>query len=126
MKLNDIKMIVTVLLLGLSLFTALLLESRMHAGYAIQLVIILIGIILVACALFGLWIEAEWAYPFTLVLFALSLANLVWVFTTTKTFLPFSFGLLINVAGIVMCLASVGDYTYQELETYETGKSRKK
>ena len=124
MKTNDIKLIVTVLLLGLSLFTALLLESRMQAGYSIQLVVILIGIILMACALFGLWIETEWAYPFTLVLFALLLANLVWAFASTKAFLPFTFGLLINVAGLVMCLASIGDYTYQQLETYEIKKKK--
>ncbi|VVB80971.1 Uncharacterised protein [uncultured archaeon] len=126
MKLNDIKMIVTVLLLGLSLFTALILESRMNTGYAIQLAIILIGAILMACALFGLWIEAEWSYPFTLIVFALSLANLVWAFTSTKAFLPFTFGLLISVAGIVMCLASTGAYSLEELETYEINKKRKK
>ncbi len=127
MNANDMKITVSVILLGLSLFTGLVLETRMGTGYTIQLVIILIGIILTAGIIFGLWMDAEWAYPLSTLVFALSLANLVWQFSATKAFLPFAFGLLVNVAGLVMCIASVGNaMSMHELETYEAGKKRKR
>lgn len=125
MKLEDIKFITTIILLGLSLLTALILESYMKTGYAIQLVLILIGIILTAGIIFALWIEIEWANAMTMLFFTLSLANLVWLYTATKTFLPFAFGLLVNVAGLVMCLAEIGNGAFQELETYEINKRKK-
>jgi len=126
MNANDMKVTVSVILLGLSLFTGLVLETRMGTGHAIQLVIILIGIILTAGIIFGLWIDAPWAYPLSTLVFALSLANLVWQFSSTKAFLPFAFGLLVNVAGLVMCIASAGAMSMHELETYEIGKKRKR
>ncbi|MBW2969791.1 hypothetical protein KY309_01665 [Candidatus Woesearchaeota archaeon] len=126
MRLEDIKFIVTIILLGLSLLTALVLESYLKTGYAVQLVLILIGIILTAGIIFGLWIELEWAYPFTMLFFALALADMVWMFAETKAFLPFAFGLLVNVAGLVLCIASIETTALQELETYEIDKKRRK
>lgn len=124
MNTEDIKFMVTVLLLGLSLLTMLILESYLKTGYALQLVLILIGIILTAGIIFALWIEIEWANPITMIFFALALIDIIWLFTATKAFLPFSFGLLVNVAGLVICLAGLGNYEFQELETYETRKRK--
>ncbi len=126
MKLEDVKFITTIILLGLSLLTALILESYMQTGYAIQLVLILIGIIFTTGIIFALWIEIEWANTIAMLFFSLSLANLVWLFTATKAFLPFAFGLLVNVAGLVMCLAEIGNGAFHELETYEINKRKKK
>lgn len=128
MKASEMKIFVMVILLGLSLLTALTLESHMKAGYSAELVLIVIGIILTAGILFGLWIDEPWTYPLTTLIFAASLANLVWLFTETQVFLTFAFGLLVNVAGLVMCLISMEkNMPWHELETYEvSGKKKKK
>ena len=125
-EMKGMKVFVTVILLALSLFTALLLESRMGAGAAGELVVILIGTIITAGILFGVWIEEPWAYPLALLFFAASLANLLWIFSSTQIFLTFAFGILVNVAGLVMCLVSFEKaIPAPELETYSAGPPRK-
>ena len=120
MKIENSKIFVLVILLGLSLFTALLLEAKMTSGFVPELVLILIGIILTAGIVFGLWIEEPWAYPLAIVLFAASLINLLWLFSNTNTFLTFAFGLLVNVAGLVICMASMERIEMLDsLETYK-------
>ena len=127
MEVNDSKLFVITILLGLSLFTALLLESRMTTGFIVELVLILIGIILTAGIVFGLWIEEPWTYPLTIIIFAASLANLIWLFSATHVFLTFAFGLLVNVAGLVMCLVSMEKIVSQQtLETYEISERKRK
>jgi hypothetical protein len=127
MNAEDMKPFVITILLGLSLFTALMLESRMTEYFALELVLILIGSILMAGIIFGLWIEEPWAYPLTMIVFAAALINLAWMFYSTKAFLTFAFGLLVNVAGLVMCLVGAEQsMELRELETYEIGKKRKK
>ncbi len=125
MKAEDMKSFVITILVGLSLFTALMLESRMTANFAIELVLILIGAILMTGIIFGFWIEEPWAYPLTTILFAAALVNLVWLFFSTSSFLTFAFGLLVNVAGLVMCLAGMErPMDLQELETYEAKRKK--
>ena len=127
MKQTDAKLFVIIILLGLSMATALLLESKMTTGYMMELVLILISIIFVTGILFGLWIEEPWAYPLSMLLFAASLANIVWLFVETKVFLTFAFGLLVNVAGLVMCIASLSQLEdLKSLETYEIEKKKRK
>jgi len=127
MNTEDMKSFVITILLGLSFFTALMLELRMETQFAIELVLIFIGTILTAGIIFGFWIEEPWAYPLTTIVFAAALVNLAWLFYSTNAFLTFAFGLLVNVAGLVMCLAGIErPMDFQELETYETNAKRKK
>ena len=125
MKANEMKIFVTVILLGLSLLTALMLESKMQSGFTAELVLIIIGIILTAGILFGLWIDEPWTSPLAMLLFAASLTNLLWLFVQTKVFLTFTFGVLVNVAGLVICLVSM-ERSMHELETYEINTRKKK
>jgi len=121
------KVFTTVILLGLSLFTALLLESRMGAGFIGELVAVLIGVILSLGLLFGLWTDADWTYSLATVIFAAALGNLLFLFVSTKAFLVFAFGLIVNIAGLVICLVSVTDHLeYTGLETYEMSEKSKK
>ena len=123
---TDMKSFIVTILIGLSLFTALMLESHMTANFAIELVLILIGSILMTGIIFGFWIEEPWAFPLTTILFAAALINLAWLFYSTNAFLAFAFGLLVNVAGLVMCLANMERETeFKELETYEAGRKKK-
>lgn len=110
----------TILLLGLSLFTALILETKMSAGFTAELIIILLSIIFMAGVIFGLWIDAEWAYPLASILFAAGLANLAWLFYHTHSFLAFAFGLLVNVAGLVLCIINNDEPPRSYAATLET------
>ncbi len=125
---KDVKLIITSILLGLSFFVALKLESQMATGYMGELVLIILGLIFMSGIIFGLWIEAEWAYSFGIIFFAAALANLLWLFFTTKIFLTFAFGLLVNVAGLVISLVSIESETPWEeaLETYDVDAKKRK
>jgi len=126
MKDSNMKTFSTTILLGLSLLTALTLEAEMTSGFIAELVLILIGAILTGGILFGIWIEEEWVYPAGMLLFAAFLANLLWLFFATKIFLTFAFGLLVNVAGLVICLVSTEKTIWEELETYDLRAAKKK
>lgn len=127
MKTQDMKFFTIIILLGLNLFTALLLQSNLTTNYVLPLVAILIGIIITAGIIFGMWIEENWAYPITTIVFALSLINITWLFYQTETFLIFAFGLLVNVSGLVICLVGMENQAnWHELETYEIKNKKKK
>lgn len=124
------KAVITCILLGLSLMTALLLESQIGSGVKYQLIFILVGILLSAGVLVGFMSQSSWAYPLAILMFVLSLANVLWLFAATRSLLGFAFGILVNVIGLVLCLVSieparVEPYTDEfgspvNLETYET------
>lgn len=126
MKVSDMSVFVAIILIGLSLFSALLLESRMQGNYIWELLVVVIAIVLTFGILFGLWIDESWAYPLGTILFAVLLANIVWLYTSTDAFLVSAFGVLVNVGGLVICLASMQRQSFAELETYEIGKRKKK
>lgn len=126
MKISDMSVFVTIILIGLSLFSALLLESRMQGNYIWELLVVVIAIVLTFGILFGLWIDESWAYPLGTILFAVLLANIVWLYTSTDAFLVSAFGVLVNVGGLVICLASMQRQSFAELETYEISKRKKK
>ncbi len=126
MKVSDMSVFVTIILIGLSLFTALLLESRMQGHYIWELLLVVIAIVLTFGILFGLWIDESWAYPLGIILFAVLLANVVWLYTSTDAFLVSAFGVLVNVGGLVICLATMQRQSLAELETYEISKRKKK
>ncbi len=121
------KIFTTTILLALSLLTALLFETKMSIGNAFELLAIVVGIIIAFGILFSLWIEAEWAYPLAILFFAAATANLLWLHLELKTFLLFAFGLLVNVAGMVVAFASIENEQWEEpLETYEIKDKKKR
>lgn len=121
------KVITTAILIALSLLTALILETKIHSYVAIEIILLGIGIFVALIILFGLWIETDWAFPLASVFFALSAANILWMFFSTKIFLTFAFGVLVNVAGLVICMASLknGAQLAQPLETYDAKQKKK-
>lgn len=127
MKASDISVFMTVILLGLSLFAALLLETKMASYFWLEVLFICAAGLFIFAAYFGLWIDEHWAYPLAAIIFAASLINTVWLFYITNTFLTSAFALLVNIAGMVICLASMQrkqEWT-GSLETYEVGKKKK-
>lgn len=111
------KNIITTILIGLGLFSTLLLEARLHVGATLELVAIFVGIIFFGAILFGMWLDAPWTYPLASIMFSIGLANLIWLFALTQHFGLFALGLLANVAGIVICLNNSN--VFMPLETYD-------
>lgn len=122
------KVVTTAILIALSLLTALILETNLHKYVAVEIILIGAGIFISLIILFGLWIETDWAYPLAIIFFSVAAANLLWMFLSTKTFLTFAFGVLVNVSGLVICIASIKQSTPlgQALETYEAKQDPKK
>ena len=108
-KEDTIKATVTVILLGLALLTALILETRMVSWVPLQIILLVFAAGLASLILFGLWLEEEWAYTFATLFFAGALADLLFVFAVTRELLPFSFGVLVAVCGIVISLISTSE-----------------
>ncbi|RMD57909.1 hypothetical protein D6825_02530 [Candidatus Woesearchaeota archaeon] len=106
-KEDTIKATVTIILLGLSLLTALLIETQMTTWASIQIIVLLLAIGFAPLILFGLWLEEDWAYLFSTIFFTGALADLVFTFAITRELLPFSFGVLVSVCGTVISLISV-------------------
>ncbi|MEM3154499.1 MAG: hypothetical protein QW165_02955 [Candidatus Woesearchaeota archaeon] len=127
MKASDISAFMTIILLGLNLFAALLLETQMTKFYGWEILFICVLGMFTFAVLFGLWIDEPWAYPLSSILFALSLVNVVWLFHLTNTFLTAAFAFLVNIAGLVLCLASIQKtMPTAPLETYDVQKRKKK
>lgn len=116
------KSLIISVLLGVSLLTALWLESRISASISAQLTLIFLGIIVSGAVLFGLMMHRQWAYPLGALLFVLSIANVLWLFALTRSVLGLAFSILINVIGLVFCIVCVErEYSGASLETYELG-----
>ena len=133
MNTEDIKYFAIVILLGLSVLSTIILQSYMKTGYAIPLVIIFITIILMTGTIFGLWIEEPWGYSIATILFTGTIIHTGWIFYKTNMFLPFTFALLVNVAGIVISITQklneypkIETYEIPKYETYETEEPKKK
>ncbi len=128
MKASDMGAFMAIILLGLNLFAALLLETKMPKYYGWEILFICIIGLVTFAVLFGLWIDEPWAYPLSSILFALSIANVVWLFHITDTFTTSAFALLINIAGLVICLANIRQQApvTGSLETYEVSERRRK
>ena len=106
-KQNNMHIFATILLISLSLVSALILETQLTNWAALEIIIILFASLFVTTLLFGLWLDEPWAKPLGMVYFSLMIANLLWMFAFVKTFIPFVFGILVNVSGIVLAIASI-------------------
>jgi len=120
MKLENIKYIIIVLLMGLSLFTTIHQQTTMQNGYIISFLGTLATIMLMIATIFLLWIEEPIGYTVSTALFTLAILNTAWLFYKINTFTVFAFGLLINTAGLVLSITRTEEN--QELETYELPK----
>jgi hypothetical protein len=98
------------LVLVLSFIGTIFLEGKLEQYAALELVIIVVGILLSIIALVGIAAEARWAWPFTTILFSLSLANLVFLHVNIGAFVTFVLLLLVNVFGMLVSVLSIEDF----------------
>ncbi len=117
LKEETIKALVTVILIGLSLFTALLFITKATGSMTWNFILFTLGFLLAMLIIFGLWLEEEWAYTLSILFFAGGMAYLIWLFVITRSLLPFTFGILVSVSGMVVSIAET-KASESEVETY--------
>lgn len=114
------RVLAIVILMAIGLGATLMLTSQMTGYWWIEWLVLMAAGLFILAMFFGLWVDAEWAYPMATVLFALSLANMLWLYTKTYNFTVFAFGLLANIAGVVLSLTGIGaPEEKDEIETYD-------
>ncbi len=101
---------ITVLgLVVLNFIGVIFLETKLQEYFRLELVIIMVGMLLSLIALVGIAAEARWAWPFTTILFALSLANVVFLHVNIGAIGTFLLLLIVNVFGLLMAILSLQD-----------------
>ncbi len=95
--------------LVLSFIGMIFLESKMTEYATLELVIIVIAILLAVLSLIGVAAEARWSWPFSTILFALILANSVFLFVTVGAFVTFVLQLFVGIFGLLMAVLSIED-----------------
>jgi len=96
-------------LLALNLVGMIFLESRMERYVALELVIIVLGILLGILALMGIAAESRWSWPFATILFSLFLANAVFLYVVVGAFVTFVLMLIVNIFGLLVSVLSIED-----------------
>ncbi len=114
----------------LSFIGTIFLESKMDEYFTLELVIIVVGILLAITALIGIAADARWAWPFSTILFALLLANAIFLFVNIGAFVTFVLLLIVNIFGLLVAVLSIQDISAAiqssqlpeapQLETYAT------
>ncbi|OYT32765.1 hypothetical protein DRJ22_00850 [Candidatus Woesearchaeota archaeon] len=113
------RVLAIVILMGLNLATALMLESKVGAFYWVELLLILVAMGVIGVQFLAMWLEAEWSYPLATILFSLSLVNLLWLYSSVSWFKVFAAGVVFNLLGIIISSVGVKKEDEQELETYD-------
>jgi len=120
------RILTLVILMAVNLGAALLMMKKMRGPWWIEYLILGIAGLVILGGFFGLWVDAEWAYPLMTIIFALSLANLLWLYMYVKYLTVFALGLLANITGVVISMTGLGGAkqmsTDEFLETYDTPK----
>jgi hypothetical protein len=103
------RLLLVMALLVLNLVGMIFLEGKMEQYAALELVIIVVGILLGILALMGIASEARWSWPFTTILFSLFLANAVFLFVTVGAFVTFVLMVLVDIFGLLVSVLSISD-----------------
>jgi hypothetical protein len=119
-----IRTITIIALLFLNFLGAIYLETKLSTYFTLELVFIVIGLILALGLILGLGLELKWGWPITTIAFSLYLANTVFLYVLTRSFLVFALMLFFNTIGLLMSVISIkedDDFTEedQSLETYD-------
>ena len=114
------RVITLVVLMAISLGATLLLQAQMKGYWWLEWLVLMAAGLFILATFFGLWVDADWGYPMATIIFALSLANLLWLYTRTGQYTTFAIGLLANITGVVVSLTGIGKSSEMPQETIET------
>ncbi len=103
------RLLLVMALLVLNLVGMIFLEGKMEQYVALELVIIVVGILLGILALMGIAAESRWAWPFATILFSLFLANAVFLYVVVGAFVTFVLMLFVNTIGLLVSVLSISD-----------------
>ncbi|MBW3018962.1 hypothetical protein KY329_02135 [Candidatus Woesearchaeota archaeon] len=118
------RVLTLVILMAINLGAALMLMSRMKKFWWVEFLILMVAGLVILAGFFGMWVDAGWSYPLMTILFALSLANILWLYTNVSILGIFGLALLANVTGVVLSMTKIDkELTMDELiETYDVGE----
>jgi hypothetical protein len=118
-----VRTITIIALLFLNFLGAIYLETKLSTYFTLELVFIVIGLILALGLILGLGLELNWGWPLSTIAFSLYLANTVFLYVLTRSFLVFALMLFFNTIALLMSVISIkeDDFTEEDypLETYD-------
>ncbi len=122
-----VRTIAIIVLLFLNFLGAIFLETKLTTYFTLELVFIVIGLILALGMMLGLGLELKWGWPLATIAFSLYLANTVFLYVHTKSFLVFALMLFFNTIGLLISVISIredDDFTEEDLplEPYDFDK----
>ena len=113
-----IRTIAIIVLLFLNFLGAIFLETKLTTYFTLELVFIVIGLIRALGMILGLGLELNWGWPLATIAFSLYLANAVFLYVHTKSFLVFALMLFFNTIGLLISVISIreeDDFTEEDL-----------
>ena len=121
-----VRLLIILILLLLNFLAAIYLETRMANNYALELFLIVLGLIIAAIMLIGIIFDTKWAWALTTIFFAASLANAVFLYISVRSFLVFAGLLFVNLLGLLVAVVSIredadfmAETSHFPLDTYE-------
>ena len=118
------RVLTIVILMAINLGAAIMLMSRMKGTWWLEFLILMAAGLFILAGFFGMWVDAEWSYPLMTILFALSLANILWLYTNVHWLSVFGLALLANIRGVVLSMTKLSKEPDVEdlIETYDVGE----
>jgi len=118
------RVLTLVILMAINLGAAIMLMSRMKKFWWVEFLILMAAGLFILAGFFGMWVDAEWSYPLMTILFALSLANILWLYTNVHWLSVFGLALLANITGVVLSMTKISQEPDMDdlLETYDVGE----
>lgn len=113
--------VITIVMLLLNILGTVRLQRSLHSRLTIELAFLVAILFLWLIAVLALAWNKRWAWSLNTILFSLSTANLLWIYTNAGLSLTFVFTLGINVFAIILGILAIDIYQPEAelLETYE-------
>lgn len=118
------RVLTLVILMAINLGAAIMLMNRMKKFWWIEFLIMMAAGLFILAGFFGMWVDAEWSYPLMTILFALSLANILWLYSNVHYLSVFGLALLANITGVVLSMTKINkeQETDDLIETYDVSE----
>jgi hypothetical protein len=119
-----IRTITIILLIFLNFLGAMFIETKLQTSFTLELMFIVVGLILAFGVIIGIGLNLRWAWPMATIMFALFLANAVFLYINQRAFLTFVLMMFFNTIGLLISVVSIeeeDDFTeeQQPVETYD-------
>lgn len=118
-------------LIGLSFVSALLFESRMHAGFTVELIVLFIGFVFALIASASILNNESSGWFLATLIFGAALVNSIVLFLMVKSFALLVLSIVVNITGMIFSVLSAAEIDEDDdddsddldLETYDLNES---